>query len=208
MRNLIVILAVLLPIFSLSQKRNKVVTTKNIVYYGDIIDIKGNYLRFVIGAEPILESNRLEIALVNEIYGPLAKSTKKEIMSKNGSIVFHPNISFAAFEPRNPINKHVSAGDYLQKARTQHSAGDYIQKAGTRYLAGLGVALAGSAVLALSPSTDVPENTRIAGGVMVLAGGIISLTGHFQLIKAGKVMNGEAVSLSPSKEGIGFAINF
>jgi hypothetical protein len=195
MKKSILILGILLPFLSLSQSINKVITTENKVYIGDIYKAYGNNIIFLNGVNPSLKSNRLEIALVKEIYGPLANSTKKAIMKKNDKIGFYPDISFAATEPSGTINNQFSAGEYLQRA-------------GTRYLTGIGIALAGGVVAFAGSASDNPENLALAGGIMVLIGGITSITGHFQLIKAGKVMNGAAITLSPSKEGIGFAINF
>lgn len=196
MKKSILILGILLPLFSLSQSINKVITKENKIYIGDIYKSYGNNIIFLNGVNPSLTSNRLEIALVKEIYGPIAKSTKKIIIKKNNNIIFYPEYDgLANIENGRPTNNQMSAGDYLQKA-------------GNRYLIGIGVAITGGAVAVAGSTSDNPENLALAGGVMVLIGGVISLTGHFQLIKAGKVMNGEAVTLSPSKEGIGFAINF
>lgn len=90
---------------------------------------------------------------------------------------------------------------------TQLSAGDYLQKAGTRYLTGLGTVFLGGIIVGVGSGNE--DNTvSIIGGVIMFVGGITSLTGHFQLIKAGKAMNRDAVTLSPSKQGLGLAINF
>ena len=90
MKKSILILGILLPLFSLSQSINKVITKENKIYIGDIYKSYGNNIIFLNGVNPSLTSNRLEIALVKEIYGPIAKSTKKIIIKKNNNIIFYP----------------------------------------------------------------------------------------------------------------------
>lgn len=205
MKKSILILAVLLPLFSISQSGNKVVTIDDKVYNGDIISTTGHFIHFDTGVNPKLRSNNLEIAKIKEIHGFLLITTKQAIQKRNNSILFY---SENGTLDTTKINS-LSYQPYNQKLSGYNlTAGDYLQKAGTRYLTGIGVAIAGGLVAVAGSATNNSDAFALAGGVMVLVGGVISLTGHFQLIKAGKALNREAITLSPSKEGIGLAINF
>jgi hypothetical protein len=94
---------------------------------------------------------------------------------------------------------------YQQNQKYQFTAGDYLKRAGTRYATGLGIGIGGAVIMAVGSDS---QEAVIAGGIIALTGAIISITGHFELIKAGKKMNSDAVTLSPSAQGIGLSINF
>ena len=82
-----------------------------------------------------------------------------------------------------------------------------MQKAGNRYFAGIAISAIGAGVSIIG-SANGSDEISIAGGVTMLTGAIVSITGHSMLIKAGRKLNDEAIAITPASQGIGVAINF
>jgi hypothetical protein len=84
--------------------------------------------------------------------------------------------------------------------------GDYVIKSARLKLTGIGLGLTTSILVAVG-AFDLDERPFV-----VILSGLTSLGlyigGEVCLIKAGKLMNEERVTLSPASEGIGLAINF
>jgi len=78
--------------------------------------------------------------------------------------------------------------------------GDYIKRSGTLKLTSIGLSIASGGMYLL---TD--NKVFIVTGIVSLG---LYIGGEVCLIKAGKLMNEERVTLSPASEGIGLAINF
>ena len=78
--------------------------------------------------------------------------------------------------------------------------GDYIKRSGTLKLTSIGLSIA-SGMMYLHTDNDVFIVTGLISFGLYIGGEIC-------LIKAGKLMNEERVTLSPASEGIGLAINF
>ena len=87
------------------------------------------------------------------------------------------------------------------------TSGDYLQRAGRRSYIGLGVSMGGAVITGFGLA-QYQESLVYVGSGVSLIGLIISLTGPAQLIKAGKALNEEAITLTPSSQGLGLTINF
>jgi hypothetical protein len=195
MKKAFLIVGFLLPLFCFSQYQNKIITTDGKVYRGQILLCTNMNIHFGKNVQPPIKSRKIEYNLIKEIYGPLGDYSKNVILKKNKNVIFYP--------------EYIDLDEYGKgmKLSNEITSGDYLQKAGTRYLTRFSFVFGGGLIAGVGIGSDSPP-AFITGTFILLAGTAISISGHFQLIKAGKRMNGEAVSLSPSKEGIGFAINF
>lgn len=196
MKNLILLFIFIMPLFCLSQTNSKVsyqvFTIDGEMYSGTIESYLGKKINFTRKINE-LNDNSIPIERISEIRGAeMSKNRKNRILRDNPNIIFSfydepKSIDFANMENNLP--------------------GIYLQKAGKRYLTGSAMAVAGSIVTGIGAYDDSNELV-IIGGITALTGAIIYITGHIQLIKAGKALNSEAITLSPSSEGIGLAINF
>ena len=178
---------------------------------GTIINTKidGFYDEDLVFTKKLPDTNidRVNIMTVDSISGDMPKSRVKSILKKN------PEVHFSGYQNNNnavyyaPAVAATSSAAISRKVSGQLTAGDFIQRAGTRYATGLAVGVGGAIIYGVGIGSGSDE-AAIAGGLIAITGTIISITGHFQLIKAGKKMNSDAVTLGPSSHGIGLAINF
>lgn len=174
--------------------------------------------RFIFSSK--LSNNRDYILYseIDTIKGYINPTHKNDILKINDSVVFVNQADSPTKKSKNDLTDDVyfvpaKAADksyqpYDQSlSGTNLTTGDYLKRAGTRYLTGLTLAFGGGIVMGVGMSEE-SEAAIIAGGLMSLTGVIISITGHFQLIKAGNRMNSDAVTISSASNGIGLAINF
>jgi hypothetical protein len=92
---------------------------------------------------------------------------------------------------------------------TTKTPGDYLIQSAKLKITGIGLGLTTSTLFAVGAFDNMPlsEQTGIAiiSGVVSLA---LYVSGEINVIKAGKLMNKERISVSAASEGIGLAINF
>ena len=199
MKKTILLLIAFIPLVCYSQKEKKIVhqvkTVDGFIYSGEIERFLKNkiYFHYV---TPELENNSLPIEIVSIVIGQNPSFRKKAMLKANPKIQFKMG-----------IQQSVSSFKYENKSSGNGATtGDYLIKAGNRYLTGISLGVAGSVVTYLGVEKGDDE-MAVIGGVIAISGAIVSLTGHFQLIEAGKMFN-EAVSISAADTGIGLAINF
>ncbi len=125
------------------------------------------------------------------------KTEKKEFIDPiYGSSIPNPKNSNSIFSPvpnKTPMPKQ-------NKSLT--TPGDYIKRSGTLKLTSLGLSIASGGIYLLGADNEM---IFIVAGLTSLG---LYIGGEVCLIKAGKLMNEERVTLSPASEGIGLAINF
>ncbi len=196
MKKLIFLVLFFYPFFLLAQQQ---ITLKS----GQKIDgyIEGVWSKKLHFYQKIneIDSKNVDVLKISSIAGKIDNSVKKSLTKIN------PDINFD--EVFTPTKKENSNQAYNQGVSTKLTSGDHLVLAGTRYLTGFTLAVVGGTMSVVGSTNDTPE-LSIAGGVIALTGAIFSLSGHFQLIKAGRKMNSDAVTLGPSSQGIGLSINF
>jgi hypothetical protein len=201
MKKFILVILVFIPLIHFGQ-------VKIVLNDGTIINTKidGFYGEDLVFTKKLPDTNidRVNIMDVDSISGSMPNSRVKSILKKNPAVHFSSNQNFtdAVYYAPSAI---ASGAANNTSINGQYTAGDYIQRAGTRYVTGLALGLGGAVVMAVGADS---QEAIVAGSLISLTGAIISITGHFQLIKAGKKMNSDAVTLSPATHGIGMAINF
>lgn len=203
MKKMTFILALFLSITTFSQ--NQVTLTSGIRFNCDIMGLYGNRLTFNEVVSEI-NSDKVDINSVVSITGKIQKSTLKTIIKKNPKIVLNPDIEATTIESLNTENIIGNAYKPFDQG-ISFTAGDYITRAGNRYVTGLGLGFGGAILYGVGTTSESTE-TQVVGGIVALMGGIISITGHFQLIKAGRKMNSDAVTIGPASQGFGLAVNF
>jgi hypothetical protein len=184
------------PLFTFSQQQVELKSGQK--FEGYIQGVWSGDLHFYQKISEI-DSKKVDVLLVKSIAGEIDNSVKKNLIKKNPEIFF-----VESFSPTTTDNSYQV---YNQSSKTNITAGDHLVTAGTRYLTGVTLAVVGG-TMSVVGATQESDQLSIAGGVIAIVGGIISVTGHFQLIKAGKKMNSDAVTLGPSTNGVGLAINF
>lgn len=202
------ILLIILPFIGLSQKIrktvNEVTTVDGTIYSGKIESYLGKKIYFIY-VTPELEDKSLSIENVVRITGATPNSRKKAILKSNPAVQFDTPIEKFS----DPIYENdLSNQPFGQGVISNITPGDYLERAGNRYLYGLGLEICGGIIISASSTSESPKEGMIIGGLVGLTGAIVAITGHFQLIKAGKAFNREAVTISAASEGIGLAINF
>lgn len=174
--------------------------------------------RFIFKSVINNNKNYILYSEIDTIKGYINPAHKNDILKINNSVIFISEMSSPTkriktdltddvyFAPQKLTNKsNQTNANSIQGIN--FTAGDYLKRAGNRYLTGLTLAFGGGIVTGIGIGSE-SETAFIAGGLISLSGVIISITGHFQLIKAGNKMNSEAVTISSASDGIGFAINF
>jgi hypothetical protein len=216
MKKLLLIILVFFPIANFAQVKivlvdGKIINTKLEGFYGEELVFQKKL--------PGTNIDRVNIMDVDSIIGEMPKSRAKSIIKKNpqihlanngqnsDAIYYTPQVTETTVISAVAINSksETTYQPYQQSQKYQFTAGDYIKRAGTRYVTGLGLAIGGSVIAVVGSES---QEAVLAGGIIALTGAIISITGHFELIKAGKRMNSDAVTISPATQGIGMAINF
>ncbi len=214
MKKIVFVLCLLFPMFIVAQTiQVDLKSGKSFIGRLKNIGTKNNNLIFwdkVVGTDV----NYVDVSDISAIMGALYNSQKKTILKKNPRIIFYSgNLTKRDYKQQNIVvlsNKNNSSQQQSQQGTVTHyqpTSGDLMQLAGKRYLAGVSVGLGGGVLAAIGSYKGNTTLTYIGGGTAVI-GVIISITGHFKLIEAGKAMNREAVTLSASDNGIGLAINF
>jgi hypothetical protein len=89
--------------------------------------------------------------------------------------------------------------------------GDYLKLSGVLRLTGLGFGITTTTLFFTGAFNEMGLSFNEQRSIAIISGSvslILYIAGELTLIKAGKLMNEERVSLSPASEGIGLAINF
>lgn len=212
MKKMIFILLFIVPILSFSQNK---ITLKS----GDsfIVNVKGFYGESLVfhRAVPGTNTTRVNIASVASIAGKVPASRMKAILKEN------PDVQFLTgkFSNRDIKEQHPFINDDTYEASEQEgaammpipqlSAGDLVQKSARLRLTGYAIG-AGFGVIAATGAFNDMDSGGIAAIAGVSSAAVIGffLAGEFTLIKAGRKMNSDAVSVSAAKSGVGVAINF
>lgn len=218
MKKLIFILFLIIPTLSFSQNRITLksgdsfiakiyrVYGKNLIFYDDI---------------PGTDTDRVNINSVESIAGKMPGSRIKEIFKQNPYVLFLPGEFTKEDVKDQPAvsvdNSYLPYGQggkapnqtYTPKAFQQLSAGDLVKRSGYYRLTGFAIGTGVSTLALAGTFKKADENTLVAivGISSAVALGFY-LAGEFTLIKAGKKMNSDAVTISAAKSGIGLAINF
>ncbi|RIJ46258.1 hypothetical protein D1614_20010 [Maribellus luteus] len=209
MKKLLLVLWAVIPFFVYSQ--NQVTTKSGIVFIAKIDGLYGTKLVFS-EIVPELKNDEIDISDVVSIAGEIPTFRSKSIKRKNSDVKFLSG-DFSKEYKENLKEKRVSDDLYFdpnaknQELNENVTAGDYLQSAGIRYLTGVGLGFGGAGISLIGASSE-QESLIVVGGIAALTGAIFIVTGHLQLIKAGEKMNRDAVTLSPSNNGIGLVINF
>lgn len=206
MKNFILILTIValsLSAYGQKQFRHQVITTDGSIYNGNIQSYLSKKIIFYNVIEG-LDENSIPINKVAQIRGDNPNYRIRAIKRDNQNVKFSTNL---INEANTESIKNLTTSNNLSNNELNSTlAGDYLIKAGNRYLSGIGLTLAGGIVTTLGAQNDNDE-LIVIGGITALSGAVLSLTGHFQLIKAGKAFN-EDITLSLANEGLGFCLNF
>lgn len=216
MKKITIVLCVLFPMFVNGQ--NRIMLNDESKLFGYITKCQDSVIIF---EDYFTKDNSYTINISKLVYieGYIPKYHKKEIKKYNAKVTYR-NDAYTRNEINNEKNMHpeiqkeipIVVGVQQNPSNSysstyQPTSGDLLQLAGKRYLTGVGVGLGGGVLAIVGASQENTTLTYIGGGAMIV-GAIISITGHFKLIEAGKAMNREAITLSASDSGIGLAINF
>jgi hypothetical protein len=160
--------------------------SKKIIFYDDIKELNGN---------------SISIENVIAINGPMAESRKNRILGHNPIVKFNEELSVKV-EPIliSPMNKERF--DLMQK-----TPGDLIKTSAVLRLTGLSITAVSSTILLTFPPKD-KNVTKIIGIFTGITGLALYINSEITLIKAGKLMNEERITIAPASEGIGMAIKF
>lgn len=209
MKKLLLILVVVIPFFAVSQ--NQVTLKTGESFIANIKGFYGNTLVFY-REIPGMKTNRIEISTVQSIAGEVPKSRIKAILKENPEVKFLPG----EFSKQDVKNQTSAVADntsqfYNKKNNVtyQYSAGDYIQKSARLKLTAYAISAGVGLIAATDSFRELETDTQTL--ILGVSGGVILgcfLASEFTLIKAGKKMNQDAVSVSAAKNGIGVAINF
>lgn len=194
MKRLLFVLMFVIPSLCFAQQQVTLNSGKQFEAF--IRGVSGNNLTFYKEVQE-LNSKKVELFSVVSIAGELDKLIVKRITKKHPEILF--DVPYIRTEPKEE--------PYQQTTMNKDLAGNYIVTAGKRYISGATIAIGGGILTGIGAANNNTELT-IAGGALAIVGGIVSITGHFQLVKAGKKMNSDALTLSPADHGIGLSLNF
>lgn len=213
MKKLLFILFFIVPFFCFSQNK---ITIKSGESF--IANIKGLYGKSLVFHQhiPGTRTNRIAIDEVVSIAGNVPTSRMEAITKENPDVKFLLG-KFSRQDVRDQYDYTASlvekekVSSLVKKERVppQLSAGDLVQKSAKLRLTGLAIGVGAGAVAATGAFDDMDsESIRAIAGI---SGAVIIgfyLAGEFTLIKAGKKMNSDAITLSAAKRGVGMAINF
>lgn len=108
-----------------------------------------------------------------------------------------------------PIYGDFNSSQQRDVTESSKTPGDYIIQSARLKLIGVGLGITTSTLFAAGAFEDMPlgdqTNIAIVSGVVSLA---FYISGELTIIKAGKLMNEERVSVSVASEGVGLVINF
>lgn len=213
MKKLIFLIALIAPFFVVAQ--TQLTLTNGQKFDCQIAGVWGTKLAFE-KFIPILGNDKVDVRHIVMIAGEISESTKKSILKKNKAIVFEDEIqeidSVAIPANTAAIAVGTTGTEYLPQDDSfspaiELTAGDYIKESAWLRLSAFSItSVTGIAVLA-GAFKDNPDTQKTVAIVAGAASLILYIAGESLQIKAGKLMN-EQITITPSSQGIGMAINF
>lgn len=198
MKKLLIIILVLLPLFCLSQKSG-VVRNSGDTIVGYIRYSTGKMIVFYDKIKSI-NSDRIPWVDVSAVIGNLER-IKMNAVSKNfPGIKFFPNYKVPL--PKSSFN---SKGITVIYGPT---GGDLIRQSGILRLSSLGVGILTATLVGIGADEWKSQQTAAVGVIGAALALNLYVFGEINLIRAGKKLNQDAISLGFADQGIGIALKF
>jgi len=206
MKKLLLILLLSIPVFCIAQ--NQITLKDGQKFIGIINSIYNNKILFKENI-PGTEIYYVQAIDVYSLKGKLSATRTKKLLKINPDLILIPGEITTEDYYNQPTEITFKPINHETSIIISKSPGDLIKTSSILRLSGFVVAVGTSTLFATGALDDLDTETTTA---IAIAAGVVSLglyvAGEITLFNAGKALNREAVTLSPSSHGIGLAINF